>query len=146
MRSSPSLTRLTWAGLVMPSSSSTPSRRRRIAAGDGSPSTRARYSLAIPELGWVSRCASRPSLVRIEQTFGVHVETTDREDPHRALHQVEHRGAALGIGRGRHDAVGFVEQEVDGVLRGGRQRAVDADDLDVAGRRGCPVRRRARRS
>lgn len=31
----------------------------------------------------------------------------------------------------RDDAVGFVQEEVDGVLRGRRERAVDADDLAV---------------
>jgi hypothetical protein len=33
------------------------------------------------------------------------------KDPHGRLDEVEHGGAALGIRRGRHDAVGFVERK-----------------------------------
>ena len=57
----------TRAGAVVPSSSSTPSRRRRTAPADGSPSTSTRYSLGTPNDGWVSRWVSPPSLVRIRR-------------------------------------------------------------------------------
>ncbi len=64
MRNTPGPRRETRAGaLRSPSPISTPSRRRRIAAGEGSASSAARYSFSTPWLGWVSSCASSPSLV-----------------------------------------------------------------------------------
>ena len=63
IRSSDGATTATRAGAVMPSSSSTPSRRRRTSPADGSPSTWTRYSLGTPNEGWVSRWVSSPSLV-----------------------------------------------------------------------------------
>ena len=98
-----------------------------------------------PSSGASSRCARRPSLVRIKQTFGVHVETPDGKNAHRALHEVQHGRAPLGVGRGRDDAVGLVEQEVDLVLAPWAPARRRRRSPGCRGRRGCPVARRARR-
>ena len=87
--------------------------------------------MAIPELGCVSRWARRPSLVRMQQALGVHVEPPDGKDPHRRLDEVEYRRATLRVRGGRDDAVGLVQEEVDLALRGRRELAVDADHLGL---------------
>src|SRR5262245_12905602 len=64
MRTTFGSTSVAFAGAVIPSSSSTPSRSLRSDPRDGRPSTSATYSLATPKLGCVSRCVRSPSLVR----------------------------------------------------------------------------------
>ena len=97
---------------------------------DGVPSTSARYSFSTPKDGWVSRWASSPSLVRSSRPS---VSASRRPTGNtRGLggHQVDHRRAALRVGRRGHDARGLVQQVVDQALAHADPGAVD---LDVVG-------------
>ena len=136
-RSAPARARpgATWAGAVRPSSSSTPSRSRRSSARVGSPSTWARYSLSTPKRR-VGQAVGQLAVVgQQQQALGVEVEAADREHPGLGGHQVDHRGAALGVVGGGDHAGRLVEQVVD---QAGPHPDGGAVDLDQVVRRRRP--------
>ena len=109
--SAPSLD--TRAGAVGPSSRSTPSRNRRMAAGLGSPATTATYSLSTPKLGWVSCWARSPSLV-ITSRPSVAASSRPTGNTRGSVgHQFDHGRAPLRVRCRRDHAGRLVEQVVD---------------------------------
>jgi hypothetical protein len=63
------------------------------------------------------------------QAFGVDVEPSDRVQPMRSIHQVDHGRSPLGVMRGAHDAYRLVERNV--VVRGLAARQRSSVDFDA---------------
>ena len=108
--------------------------------------TRGRHAVDLGEIGLGDAVAGmREQLREIavvgehEQPLGLVVETTDREDARVVGHELDHRRAPFGIGRGAHVARGLVEEVVDEVVAGRDAHAVDRDHVDGRHRRVGPV-------
>jgi len=113
-----SLTRLTWAGLVTPSSNSRPSRRRESPPARGRPQRGAKVLLGIPTR--MGEQMGQSPVVGEDKSPRVHVEATDGKISAPDSPRAPRRSGDVRIRRRGHDAVGLVQEEVHGVL--GRRR------------------------
>ena len=102
-----------WAGAVMPSSSSTPSRSWRIARGRRLTVDLGQVLLLDAETR-VGQPVGQVAVVgEQQQALGVEVEPTDREHPRLVRHEVDHRRSTLRIVGGGDHAGRLVQQVVD---------------------------------
>ncbi len=130
-RTSPGARSDAFAGAVGPSSSFHPFAK----APEGSPRDRRLHVgqvLLVQAVGRMGQAVGELPVVRAdEQTLGVEIEATDREDPGLGRHEVDHGGPALGVPGGGDGARRLVEQVVDQVRPGGHRGPVDLDPVGL---------------
>ncbi len=78
--------------------------------------------------GWVGEAMGEiPVVGDQDETFCVHVETTDRKDPWRVRDELDHRGSPLGVVSGGHHSPWLVAEVMHVPRGGGDDHAIDCD-------------------
>ena len=115
-----------------PSSSVTPSRRRRIAPAATGPPVDSGQVFLVEPVARVGDAVGQLAVVgEQQQALRVGVEAADGEHPRLGGDQLDDRGAAVRVAGRRDDAAWLVQQVVDEPGLGADRRTVDLDEVDL---------------